>query len=159
MKWAGLYQHIFHMKWVGLYQHIFHLNGLDFTCTFFIQNWLNSLAHCSFQIGLDSSDSSFLFQGKKSKAARSGTQLGSILRIITSYFILFSFPSLSIKRNHGSSRPKFHEIREARRIVPHFMQSSACLCADLVLVSASCVSARSSEQIVRMLWRAHCPRA
>ena len=126
---------------------------------FFIRNWLNPLAHCSFQMGLDSSDSSFLFQVKKSKAARSGTQLGSILRIITSYFILFSFRSLSIKRNRGRSRPKFHGIREARRIVPHLMQSSACLCADLVRVSASGTSARSSEQIVRMLWRADCPRA
>jgi hypothetical protein len=29
-----------------------------------------------FQIGLESSDSSFLFQAKKSKAARSGTQAG-----------------------------------------------------------------------------------
>ncbi len=39
------------------------------------------------------------------------------------------------------------------------MQLSACLRADLVRVSASSVSARSSEQIVRTLWRADCPCA
>jgi len=39
------------------------------------------------------------------------------------------------------------------------MQSSACLRADLVRVSASGVSARSSEQIVRTVRRADGPHA
>ncbi len=57
------------------------------------------LSHCSFQIGLDSSDFSFLFQAQETQGVTRCTQLGSILRITTSYLILFSFPSLSIKQN------------------------------------------------------------
>jgi hypothetical protein len=150
MKWAGLYQHIFHLKWAGLDKHIFHLNWLDFTSTFFIRNWLNSLAHCSFQIGLDSSDSSFLFQVKKSKAARSGTQLGSILRIITSYFILFSFRSLIIKQNRGRSRPKFWNSRSP----PYYAPFNAIICLSV------CGSrAGFGEWHVCVLQRADCPHA
>ncbi len=73
-------------------------NGLDLTSTFFIRMGLTLLSHCSFQIGL-ASDFSFLFQAQETQGCTRCTQLGSILRRTTSYLILFSFPSLSIKQN------------------------------------------------------------
>jgi hypothetical protein len=44
MKWAGLYQHIFHLKWAGLDKQFLYSRwaGLDLTRTFFIRNWLYS---------------------------------------------------------------------------------------------------------------------
>jgi hypothetical protein len=73
-------------------------------------------------------------------------------------YIALVFESEHKAKSSGRSRTKFDGICEARRIVPHWMQSSACLRADLVRVSAS-VSARYSEQIVRTVRRADGPRA
>ena len=74
-------------------------------------------------------------------------------------YIALVFESEHKAKSSGRSRTKFDGFCEVRRIVPNGMQSSACLRADLVRVSASGVSARSSEQIVRTVRRADGPRA
>jgi hypothetical protein len=57
------------------------------------------LSDCSFQIALDSSDFSFLSQAQETQGGRRCTELGSMSRRTTSYPILLSFSSLSIKQN------------------------------------------------------------
>ena len=57
------------------------------------------LSDCSFQIGLDSSDFSFLFQAQETQGGTRCTELGSISRRPTSFPILLSFSSLSIMQN------------------------------------------------------------
>jgi hypothetical protein len=54
---------------------------------------------CSFQIGLDPSDFSFLFQAQETQGGTRCTELGSFSRRSTSYPILLLFSSLSIKQN------------------------------------------------------------
>ena len=173
LKWAGLYQHIFHMKWAGLYQHIFHLKwagfdkhfvysrwaGLHVTRTFFIKNGLYStirlfLSNWTGLIWL------FLFvSGARNQRRHKVHGAGQLFKKIYEIpCIALVFDSEHKAKSSGRSRTKFDGICEARRIVPHWMQSSACLRADLVRVSAS-VSARYSEQIVRTVRRADGPRA
>jgi hypothetical protein len=57
------------------------------------------LSDCSFQIGLDSSDFSFLFQAQETKGGTRCTELGSFSRRSTKYPVLLSFSTLSIKQN------------------------------------------------------------
>ncbi len=174
MKWTGHYQQIFHMKWAGLYQHIFHLKwagldkqflysrwaGLDLTRTFFIRNGLYStirlfLSNWTGLIWL------FLFVSgarnpRRLEVHAAGQHFKKNYEL--PYIVLVAEPEHNAKSS-GRSRTKFDGICEARRIVPHWMQSSACLRADLVRVSASGVSARYSEQIVLKVRRADGPRA
>ncbi len=154
---------------LDLVRTFFIWNGLDLTSTLFIRdgldlNWLahfslemgfTLLSDCSFQIGLDSSDFSFLFQAQETQGGTRCTKLGSISRRSTSFPILLSFSSLSIKQNR---------LAVAERNLMEFVEPAvSCLIecnrllvcvrrADLVRVSASGVSARSSEQIVRKLY-------
>ena len=101
--------------WNGLdFISIFFIwNGLDLTSTLFIRDgldwtWLahfslemgfTLLSDCSFQIGLDSSDFSCLFQAQETKGGTKCTELGSFSRRSTKYPVLLSFSTLSIKQN------------------------------------------------------------
>jgi hypothetical protein len=82
--------------------------------------------------------------------------------------------ALSIAKSSGRYRPKFDDIREARRFLPYFMPSSTCLraltsgssagfgewgvCA-LQRLAARGLSTRSGERIACALWQEACLQA
>ena len=156
-------------------------NGLDLTSTFFIRDgldwtWLahfslemgfTLLSDCSFQIGLDSSDFSCLFQAQETKGGTKCTELGSFSRRSTKYPVLLSFSTLSIKQNR---------LAVAERNLMEFVKPAVSCPIEcnrlLVCVRISCgfrracpratasrLSARSGVRMARALWQQACPLA
>ena len=126
------------------------------------------LSHCSFRIGLDSSDFSFLFQAQETQGGTRCTQLGSVLRITTSYLILFSFPSVSIKQNRlaVAERSLMEFVKpavscpiECNRLLVCVRISCGFWRAACPRAPASRLSARSGVRIARALWQQACPLA
>jgi hypothetical protein len=129
---------------------------------------LTLLSDCSFQIGLDSSDFSFSFQAQETQSGTRCTQLGSISRRSTSYPVLLSFPSLSIKQDR---------LAVAERNLMEFVMPAVSCPIEcnrlLVCVRISCgfrraaclrapacrLSARSGVRMARALWQQACPLA
>ena len=127
---------------------------------------LTLLSDCSFQIGLDSSDFSFLFQAQETQGGTGCTQLGSILRRTTSYPILLSFPSLSIKQNRLAVaernlmefvKPALSCPIECNRLLVCVQISCGFRRAACPRTPASRSSARSGVRIARALWQQACP--
>ena len=126
------------------------------------------LSHCSFRIGLDSSDFSFLFQAQETQGGTRCTQLHSILRRTTSYLILFSFPSVSIKQNRlaVAERSLMEFVKpavscpiECNRLLVCVRISCGFWRAACPRAPASRLSARSGVRIARALWQQACPLA
>jgi hypothetical protein len=125
------------------------------------------LSDCSFQIGLDSSDFSCLFQAQETKGGTKCTELGSFSRRSTKYPVLLSFSTLSIKQNR---------LAVAERNLMEFVKPAVSCPIEcnrlLVCVRISCgfrracpratasrLSARSGVRMARALWQQACPLA
>jgi hypothetical protein len=98
---------------------------------------------CSFQIGLDPSDFSFLFQAQETQGGTRCTELGSFSRRSTSYPILLLFSSLSIKQNR---------LAVAERNLMEFVKPA-------VSCPIECNRLLVCVRIWRGFRRAACPRA
>jgi hypothetical protein len=103
------------------------------------------LSDCSFQIGLDSSDFSCLFQAQETKGGTKCTELGSFSRRSTKYPVLLSFSTLSIKQNR---------LAVAERNLMEFVKPAVS--CPIVCLSA-CGSRAGFGERVRALQRADCP--
>ncbi len=139
--------HILYSKWAGL------------DTNYSLEMSFTLLSDYSSQIGLDSFDFSFLFQAEETQRGTRCTQLGSILRRTTSYLILFSFPSLSMKQNHMavSERNLMEFVKPAISCPIECNLLLVCVLISCGFQKAACP--RAPEQLVRALQRADCLHA
>ncbi len=120
------------------------------------------LSDCSFQIGLDSSDFSFLFQAQETRGGTRCTELGSFSRRSTKYPVLLSFSTLSIKQNR---------LAVAERNLMEFVKPAVSCPIEcnrlLVCVRISCgfrracprATASRLSELLQLLMQAVLPRA
>jgi hypothetical protein len=147
-------------------------NGLDSTSTFFIRNGLNStitvVLHCSFQIGLDSSDFSFMFSGARNPRRHEVHAAAQPFKknYELPYIVLVSEPEHKAKLS-GSSRTNLMEfVKPAVSCPIECIRLLVCVRISCGFWRAACprapasrLSARSGVRIARALWEQACPLA